>query len=130
MPIPELTISVEDHHRLLVLCMTGRDLDANAADDLFHKLERMRIVPDRKIPADVVCMGSDVRYQAGSGPARQVRLVYPAQADISRGRISVVTPVGTALLGLRQGHSAQWRDRAGREHVFTVLAVLQPEQVG
>ena len=53
-------------------------------------------------------------------------LVYPVDADIAEGRISVMTPVGTALIGLRIGQSITWRDRANKRHMLTVLDVVQP----
>jgi len=52
-----------------------------------------------------------------------VTLVYPAEADISQGRISVLTPVGTALIGLRSGGSITWETPAGEARQLTVLAV-------
>ena len=52
-------------------------------------------------------------------------LVYPAQADISQGKISVLTPVGTALIGLRAGHSITWDTRTGETRRLTVLKVGQ-----
>jgi regulator of nucleoside diphosphate kinase len=55
-----------------------------------------------------------------------VTLVYPAEADIAEGRISVLTPVGTALIGLRAGQSITWRTRDGRKQVLTVLRVTPP----
>ncbi|WP_407649143.1 GreA/GreB family elongation factor [Devosia algicola] len=51
-------------------------------------------------------------------------MVYPVQADISRGRVSVLTPVGAALIGLRTGQSITWETRDGRNNVLTVLSVI------
>jgi regulator of nucleoside diphosphate kinase len=55
-----------------------------------------------------------------------VTLVYPVDADIATGRISIMTPVGTALIGLRVGQSISWRSRDNRKHMLTVLAVKEP----
>ena len=71
-------------------------------------------------------MGSSVHYRTDSGQEPVVTLVYPIDADIAQGRISVLTPVGTALIGLRVGQSITWRDRAHKRHMLTVLAVTQP----
>jgi regulator of nucleoside diphosphate kinase len=71
-------------------------------------------------------MGSSVRYRTDAGQEHTVTLVYPVDADIAAGRISIMTPVGTALIGLRVGQSISWRSRDNRKHMLTVLAVRQP----
>ena len=68
-----------------------------------------------------------MRYRTRSGGGREVTLVYPDQADIDQGRISILTPIGTALLGLRAGQSIAWRTRDGRKDVLTVEEVTLPE---
>lgn len=98
-----------------------------AGDDLFAELARAEVRPSAKLPADVVRMGSRVRYRTRSGGGREVTLVYPDQADIDQGRISILTPIGTALLGLRAGQSIAWRTRDGRKDVLTVEEVTLPE---
>lgn len=122
MPIPQLIITKADYHDLFVLATTGGRTDA--ADDLFHKLERMHIVAAPR--PEVVGMGSLVSYRPDNGVDKQVTLVMPANADISELRVSVLTPVGTALLGLSVGQTASWRARDGRDHLLQVLDVTQP----
>jgi regulator of nucleoside diphosphate kinase len=129
MPLPEIIISDPEHHELLVLAMAGNGHTAEAADDLLFKLERMRIVPSHNMSPDIVRMGSTVAYRPDNGPEQEVTLVYPARADISLRRISVLTPIGTALLGLRAGQSTTWTARNGRDHVLTVASVHQTEVV-
>lgn len=124
---PQIVVGANEHHQLLVLAMAGTGHTADAADDLLYEMERARIVPDSKLAADIVRMGSKVKYRAEGGPDKEVSLVYPAHADISVGKISVLTPVGTALIGLRTGQSITWTTRDGRKNVLTVLAVSQPE---
>ena len=71
-------------------------------------------------------MGSRVRYRtAADGEERDVTLVFPAEADITRSRVSVMTPVGAALIGLRKGQSITWITRDGRKQVLTVTGVWQ-----
>jgi regulator of nucleoside diphosphate kinase len=70
-------------------------------------------------------MGSLVEYEA-RGDRLRVQLVYPAQADVEAGRISVLTPIGTALLGLSAGQSIEWQTRDGRRQALTVLRVDPP----
>lgn len=126
MPIPEIVISAAEHRELLALAMAGTGLGTDAADDLLFKLERTRMLADQQMPVDVVRMGSTVTYRPDNGDDREVTLVLPAEADISEGRISVLTPVGTALIGLRTGQSTTWTARNGRDHVLRVLSVHQP----
>ena len=82
-------------------------------------------MPDARLPRDVVRMGSRVVFRTGE-EIREAELVYPAQADIAQGRISVLTPVGTALIGLRAGQSITWRTRDGRKQVLTIVRVTPP----
>ncbi len=60
-----------------------------------------------------------------SGADRTVELVYPRDADISAGRVSILTPVGAGMIGLRTGQSILWPDRDGRERKLTIVKVLQ-----
>ena len=123
---PRITLGTKEHHQLSVLAMTGRGHGADASDDLHHELDRARIVPDDKLPADTVRMGSIVTYQPENGSERTVVLVYPAQADISAGRVSILTPVGTALIGLKAGQTITAMARDGQSRKLTVTSVTQP----
>jgi regulator of nucleoside diphosphate kinase len=123
---PRITLGDIEHHQLLVLAMTGSGHSPDAADDLFRELDRARVVPENKLPADVVRMGSRVTYRTDDGVVRTVELVYPGQANISAERISVLTPVGTALIGLRAGQSITWLTRTGQKKVLTALSVSPP----
>ena len=125
-PSPRITLSDIDHHQLLVLAMAGSGHTADAGDDLHHELDRARVVPVTKLPRDVVRMGSSVTYRPDNGADRTVTLVYPAQADISTGKVSILTPVGTALIGLKTGQSITWMTRDGHKRMLTVLSVSPP----
>jgi regulator of nucleoside diphosphate kinase len=124
---PEIIVSEEDHRKLLTLAMAGIGHSADAADDLLYELERAQIQAVDRLESDVVRMGSRVRYRLHGSGEREVHLVYPADADISRGAISVLTPIGTALLGLRTGQSITLFSRDGRNLALTVLAVWQQQ---
>ena len=122
---PEIVLGAADHRQLNILAMAGLTHTPDQSDDLLYELERARVVDDTDIPGDIVRMGSTVLYRTDAGQEQRVTLVYPVDADIAQGRISVLTPVGTALIGLRVGQSITWRDRAHKRHVLTVLAVEQ-----
>jgi regulator of nucleoside diphosphate kinase len=122
---PEIVLGAADHRQLNVLAMAGLTHTPDQSDDLLYELERARVVDDNNVPGDIIRMGSTVRYRTDTAQESQVTLVYPVDADIAAGRISVLTPVGTALIGLRVGQSITWRDRAHKRHMLTVLAVPQ-----
>jgi regulator of nucleoside diphosphate kinase len=94
---------------------------------LLGEIDRAAICERSDIPADVVTMGSKVTFRDEKNHTeRTVRLVYPAEADISAGRMSILTPVGAGLIGLSVGQSINWPDRGGIEHRLTIVAVEQP----
>lgn len=94
------------------------------ADALVNKLSTARLTKSARQPADVVTIGSEVAYRDElTGRALRVRLVWPEHADISRGSVSVLTPIGVALLGLSPGQGIRWTTRAGEDRALTVLEV-------
>lgn len=123
--LPTIVLSDEDHRVLLRLAMAGTGFTADDADGLLSELERATVVPDDAIPPDVVRMGSLVQYSVGD-ERRTVELVYPKDANISQGKVSVLTPIGTALIGLRAGQTITWRTRDGRRQALTVDSVSMP----
>ena len=120
---PRIVVAQTEHRQLLGMAAGGK---SSAAETLLDEMERARVVPDHKLPADVVRMGSKVRYRTDDDDLKEVTLVYPALADISTRRISVLTPVGAALIGLRTGQSITWRVLNGSNHTLTVVLVVQP----
>ncbi|MEO8848595.1 MAG: nucleoside diphosphate kinase regulator [Casimicrobiaceae bacterium] len=93
------------------------------------ELERAIVVAPESIPSDVVTMHSQVRYMDESTKlSRQVQIVYPDDADVDRGKVSVLAPVGAALLGLTVGQSIDWTFPAGETRRLRVEHVVyQPE---
>lgn len=104
--------------------------DVPAAELLDGELHRATIVPRAAVPADVVTMNSDVVYEDDSGTRRTVRVVYPRDADGERGWVSVLAPIGSALLGLRVGQHIDWRLPAGPRRLRVVDVPYQPEAAG
>ena len=120
---PSIMIGETDHERLSNLALAAAARSPEISDGLLLELGRARVVADVAVPGNVVGMGSMVEYETDTGAARRVTLVFPIDADISEGRISVLTPVGTALLGLTAGQTMNWTARDDRQHNLTVLAV-------
>ena len=107
--------------------MIDSEADTLTELTLLKQIDRATICRRSDIPSDVVTMGSDVTFvDAKSGAERTVRLVYPGDADISTGRISILTPIGAGLIGLSVGQSINWPDRSGDDHMLTIVAVRQP----
>jgi len=101
-------------------------------DRLEKELDRAIVVPREQIPDDVVTMNSRIIFEdETTGERREVTLVYPAQADINAGKISILVPVGTALLGLRVEQSIDWELPSGQKRRYRVIDVpYQPEAAG
>jgi regulator of nucleoside diphosphate kinase len=104
--------------------------DVEAAARLGSELDRASIVPSEHVPVDVVTMNSRVVFEDETGARREVLLVYPPAAGGSRDRVSVLSPVGTALLGLVVGESIDWPIGEGATRRLRIVAVLsQPESI-
>ncbi len=126
---PQIYLTQQDMDRLLQL------VDAYPGkrfEQLERELLRAHVVPREKIPRDVVTMGSRVIFEnETTGERREVTLVYPGSADIDAGRISVLVPIGTALLGLRTGQSIDWELPGGDKQRYRIVDVpYQPEAAG
>lgn len=125
-PKPRITLCRTDHDRLLGLAETMEAKDPTFAETMIAELERAHVVDDNALPAKVVRMGSTLTYTADDSEPQTVTLVFPVEADIQKGKISVTTPVGTALIGLSVGQSIDWTDRSGKLHRLKIVSV-QPE---
>lgn len=124
---PEIFVSDIESDKLLSLANGALERSPELAEDLIEEIERATVVADSELPTSVVRMGSEVAFETDDGRRRRrVTLVYPGEADIEQDRISVLTPIGTALIGLSAGQSITWVTRDGREQLLTVLAVEQP----
>lgn len=105
--------------------------DQRYVDALRRQLERAEVVAPAEIPADVVTMNSQVRVRdLGSGKVTVYTLVFPRDADFSRNRISILAPIGTALLGLRVGDVIEWKVPAGTRRLKVESVLYQPEAAG
>ncbi len=129
-PLPEITLSVADFSRLRNVAAGAMNSAPDLASFLLRELDRAIIVPRDRTPSSVK-MGSLVRFRDDfSGRIRQVRVVYPVDADPSAGSISVLTLVGAALIGLSAGQTMGWRDRKGRAKTLTVLDIQHDIEPG
>ena len=122
---PMVGLAVIATGALVLAYFSGGDfLDSKPelAEELLAELARARLADGAALPPDTVQMGSTLTYEV-DGRRRRVTLVYPTEADIDTGRISVLTPIGTALIGLAEGQSIEWTARDGRRQRLTVVEV-------
>ncbi|MHB2264521.1 nucleoside diphosphate kinase regulator [Aliihoeflea sp. PC F10.4] len=120
---PAITLTRTDHDRLSRLAESAPAHNADIAEQLFQELDRARVVADERIAASVVRMGSRLRFSSDAGADRTVTIVFPGEADIAAGKISILTPIGAALIGLSSGQSIEWTARDGRTHRLRVECV-------
>ncbi|MCC2689128.1 MAG: nucleoside diphosphate kinase regulator [Rhizobiaceae bacterium] len=125
---PKITIGKTDHARLSSLAESALERLPETAEELLSELDRAHVAADRSVPGNVVRMGSQVTFKPDTGDHRTVTLVFPGDADISTGKVSILTPIGTALLGLSSGQAMTWTSRDGRAHELVVLDVSPPEE--
>ena len=91
---------------------------------LREELDRAAVIPAEKLRPDIVSLGSQVEFRdEHTGKSQEIILVYPLDADIARRRVSVLTPVGAALLGLSVNQTISFRTRTGDRRELTVLRV-------
>lgn len=129
---PPIVLSRLDADRLDRMLET---LPANAfagRADLERELDRATVLEPAEMPSNVVTMNSTVRFEmAASGEVFSLRLVYPQDVDASGGTISILAPVGTALLGLAEGAEIDWpRPGGGMTRVRLIKVLYQPERSG
>jgi regulator of nucleoside diphosphate kinase len=124
---PTIILSAEDYERLSALANAARKRMPDLANELADEVDRAHVLAKGKHPQHIVCMNSEVEFRDNTiGKVQTVTLVYPEDADITQRKISVLTPVGTALIGLRTGQSIAWEAPNGELRQLTVLSVREP----
>jgi regulator of nucleoside diphosphate kinase len=124
---PRLIIDEGLYPRLVALAERARAQVPDLAERLLVEIERADLRAPNEMPADVVTLGSEVTFREHDR-TRTVRIVAPEDADIERQRISVLTPVGAALLGLTVGQKISWDMPDKRVAVLEVVDVRQPNE--
>jgi regulator of nucleoside diphosphate kinase len=124
---PRIRLSTDDYARLSALAHAARNRVPDLASYLAEEIGRADVLANARHLQHVVCMNSEVEFRDDTtGKVQKVTLVYPHEADISKRQVSVLTPVGTALIGLREGHSMIWEAPSGETRQLTVIAVREP----
>jgi regulator of nucleoside diphosphate kinase len=129
----DIVLTATDERRLAQLLQAkANELDPGTLELLEGELQRATIVESSRIPSDVVTMNSLVSFEdLETGERSQVTLVYPSATSGTEGRVSILAPIGSALLGLSVGDAIEWPVPGGRSRRLRVTAVhYQPEAEG
>lgn len=122
-----------DHDRLMEVLKNHSKVvkDEPHLRELQQELDRAKVVDPKSIPADVVTMNSKVQLKdLDSDEEETYTLVFPADADLDEGKISVLAPIGTAILGYRVGATISWKVPAGVRKFKIEKLLYQPEAAG
>ena len=117
-----------DDYKLLISYLNGglstTAFDRRNAEDLRIELKKAKLVNKDNFPDDIVRLNSKVRIKAEENDkVMELMLVTPDKADIKQKMISVMAPIGTALIGFRQGEKVKWQVPAGKK-TFTIMEVI------
>jgi len=129
-----IVVTTSDHSRITRILsgeMPGKkDIKTNTGN-LAGELQRARKVPPEKVGPDVVTMNSEIEIMdIESKMTKRLKLVYPDQADIKSGRVSILAPIGTAILGYKKGDIIEWNVPAGKKRFLIKDIIYQPEANG
>lgn len=123
-PRPKIVIDAAQLSHLEALADGAMQRMPEMADRLLDELARARVVESAKLPDNIVAIGRKVTWRdETTGKEQSGTLVWPEDADIAQGRISVATPIGVALIGLPAGARFTWETRGGEERDLTVISV-------
>jgi regulator of nucleoside diphosphate kinase len=128
-------ITKPDYERLTTLIEIAREREGDAnreyLDRLEEELDRAEVVRQENIPADVITMRSTVRVKDLDTSEEMIyRLVFPTEANYEEGKISVLAPIGTAMLGYRRGDAVEWEVPSGVRRLSVEEVLYQPESKG
>ncbi|QPI75487.1 nucleoside diphosphate kinase regulator [Sphingobium sp. Cam5-1] len=127
---PSVNLIDSEAESLTNLALGAANSMPQVSELLLGEIARAQTHRVEQIPPDVVTMHSSVEFiDEASGIERTVQIVYPAQADIGAGQISILTPIAAGLIGLREGQSISWPDREGRKRRLTIVKVTQPTRI-
>lgn len=111
--------------------VSSRQKDRLDLETLRAELKQANVVESQKIPPTVVTMNSKIQFRdLDSGEDTVVSLVFPIEANYDDGRLSVTSPIGTAMLGYAEGETIEWTVPAGKRRIKIEKVLYQPEAAG
>ena len=131
----DIYITKPDYERLTKLIELAREWEGEAnrkhLDSLEEELDRAEVVQQSEIPPDVITMRSTVRVKdMDTGEKMTYQLTFPTEANYDEGKISVLAPIGTAMLGYRRGAVIEWEVQSGVRKLKVEEVLYQPEAEG
>lgn len=126
--LPPIAVTYRDSERLQLLARAAADKYPETSEYLAREIERAHLITDFEVLHGLVMMGSEVEFRDDiSGQIRRVTLVYPEETELDGNTVSVLTPVGAALIGLSTSQSIEFRTPSGGWRSLTVLSVRNKE---
>ena len=121
----------KDDYEILISClnnMYGRAaFDRQNAEELKNELKKAKLVNEADFPSDVVRLNSKVKIKTEKkDEIMELMIVTPDKADIKKRKISIMAPIGTALIGFRQGQKVRWQVPSGKK-TFTIMEVINDD---
>lgn len=121
----EIILTKTDFQKISALISTNASA---VSESLEEELGRASLVNDDELPDNVVSMNSTVKFEdVNDGKPTVVTLVYPHEANIDENKISILTPIGSALIGLRVGQTIRWTFPNGKQKDLRVISVSQKD---
>ena len=126
---PAIHLNAQECDSLFDLALGAQQAHPQAAAMLMDELVRAQLHEPGALPDQTVVMNASIDFvDEGNGKQRTVQLVYPNEADIAEGRVSILTPVGAGLIGMSAGCSILWPDRDGHNRILRIVSVRLPEK--
>lgn len=126
---PTIYVTADEYDALSALALSAEHRDPRSAAMAWAKLDRAELCDAADLPPQTVRMNSSVEFvDEESGVRRTVQLVYPHDADIEAGRISILTPIGAGLIGMSAGNAISWPDREGHVRSLKIVSVIPPDR--
>jgi len=124
---PAIHLVAAECNALSELALSAEHRHPQSSAMLLTELDRAQLCEPGDLPEQTVAMNSRIDFiDEGTGARRTVQLVYPRDADIAAGRVSILTPIGAGLIGMTAGSSIRWPDRDGRDRMLRIVSVTPP----
>lgn len=130
----KITLTKNDYTRIykaITDAKNSKTINSNEAEKLLSELSKAEIVPSEKIDKDVVTMNSEVKlFFENTQKEQSFKIVYPQDANLKENKISIFSPIATALIGYRIGDEIEWIVPSGMTKIKIVELLYQPEAAG
>ena len=130
----KVTLTKNDYTRIykaITDAKNSKTINSNEAEKLLSELSKAEIVPSEKIDKDVVTMNSEVKlFFENTQKVQSFKIVYPQDANLKENKISIFSPIATALIGYKIGDEIEWIVPGGITKIKIVDLIYQPEAAG